>query len=245
MTRTSGHLDTGLRRKATVLPIPLAMLKHTALKRRDGDEKDRKADRKHSPPEGSKLQHATSSSSRRLERANSTSTRPTSELPPTADLNALRAREAWEMDRLWKARSMYGSDPNNLAPAPSSIASATSYMVTEATTHGAVHGSSHTAFMVPTPFQHHPGHIYNSMPNGPAPIIYAAPHGAQYQHHPQQYPHTHSYPQSYTSSDTLSMPPASRSNPLPDPPRESTIILDHNGRPTEYWTKYTGVTTAH
>jgi hypothetical protein len=36
------------------------------------------------------------------------STCPTSEL---AELNALRAREAWDMDRLWKGKSMYHPEP--------------------------------------------------------------------------------------------------------------------------------------
>ncbi|KAJ8488315.1 hypothetical protein ONZ45_g13995 [Pleurotus djamor] len=218
-------------------------------------EKDGRSNRKSSSKdkdkEGSKSRN--SSSHKSLERANSSSTRPTSELPSTAELNALRAREAWDMERLWKARSMYGPDPSNMVPAPSSIGTSASYI--DPSVASAVHGSSHTAFVIPTPFQQHPqtGHIYHSMPNGPPPIFYAAPHTTQYQHQPQQYPQH--YTRAYPIMDPLP-PIASRSNPLPEPPRESSYdpahlaapILDSHGRPTGKWTnntKYSGVTTTH
>jgi len=46
---------------------------------------------------------------RRSSQSQSQGRRPTSELTPAAEMNALRAREVWEMDRLWKGRSVaYG-----------------------------------------------------------------------------------------------------------------------------------------
>lgn len=168
---------------------------------------------------------------RPLERAPSNSARPTSEVPSSADFNALRAREAWEMDRLWKARSLYGNETNGLV-APLSVNVPSGIAMNETGTSKGVHGSSHTSFTVQNSFQSQPpgSHIYHSMPAVPPPIIYS--------NQPQTYPESH---------DTHPL----LANPLPEPPRESPYqpaplphnFMDSNSvRATEHWTKYGGFT---
>ncbi|KAF9015576.1 hypothetical protein BDQ17DRAFT_1341304 [Cyathus striatus] len=177
-----------------------------------------------------------------LERHPSTSARPTSELPSAADMNAMRAKEAWEMERLWKARSMHGMDPNGnpssfIPPSGSSVNS------DNATSTGAVYGSSHTAFVVQGPFQGHPPYFYHSIP-GPSPHMYPSPSSV---------PSIHGSTSSYDPIKDKADPwPPSTHNPLPEPPRESPYtpailpsIQRPNGRSAEHWTTYNGVTTAH
>lgn len=180
------------------------------------------------------------SSTRPRERTSSKSARPTSEVPSAADLNALRAQEAWDLERLYKGRSMYGMDANmdTAAPIPTVPVASTSVngmSGSAASKHGAIHGSSHTSFVVQTG----PTQIYHSMPTQPPPIIYGSPVG--------QTPLSSSPP----APDFFIRAP----NPLPEPPREiltppriSQTFSDSSnksGRPTEYWTKYAEVTTAH
>lgn len=190
---------------------------------------------------------------RPLQRNPSISARPTSELQSAAEMNALRAKEAWEMERLWKARSMYGDGTDalgtNMAPVNN-----TSSKFESTTTQNTIHGSSHTAFVVQTPFQSPPSHIYHSMPTAPPPIIYSSPssHFTSPSNHPSQF-----FTPDHLSSDQRALSPGSRpplSNPLPEPPRESSYepaplppsILDIGSRrPTDYWTKYAGVATSH
>jgi len=194
----------------------------------------------------------------RLERNPSLTARPTSEMPSAADMNAMRAKESWEMERLWKARSMYGLEPNapttNFIPGPGSTSSKSD----DAPTQGAVHGSSHTAYMVQTPFQSGRGtQIYHSMPTGPPPIIYSSP--ASIPSIPDSIssyePYEHVYrPYPPTTVDYRSPPSVPRphlNNPLPEPPRESpydpmTLTSTRGGKrqSNDYWTKYNGITTA-
>ncbi|KAF9056566.1 hypothetical protein BJ165DRAFT_536503 [Panaeolus papilionaceus] len=155
--------------------------------------------------------------------------RPTSELPSPEEMNAVRAKESWEMERLWKARSMYGLEPNapttNFIPGPGSTSS---FSDETPTPPAAVHGSSYTAYVV-QPFQATPSHIYHSMPPAPPPVIYSSPASIP------------SIPDFLSSSDPaenyqqLSHPISSSVNyrplvdpsrlssynPLPAPPRES------------------------
>ncbi|TFK36904.1 hypothetical protein BDQ12DRAFT_736641 [Crucibulum laeve] len=200
---------------------------------------------------------ATTSYSQPLERRPSTSARPTSELPSAADMNAMRAKEAWEMERLWKARSMYGNEPNG---APNNYIPTSGSVVSDDTpTHGAMYGSSHTAFVVQTPFYGQPmQQIYHSMPAAPPPIIYSSPPSV-----PSIHDSVSSYEQSAAMRSYQPMygsPPNSRNssstprapNPLPEPPRESPYqpaplppLTSTNGRPDYWTTKYTGITTTH
>ncbi|KAI0639651.1 hypothetical protein C8Q77DRAFT_1046509 [Trametes polyzona] len=110
------------------------------------------------------------------------STRPNSELHSAADFASMKAKEAWEMERLWKARSMaYGPDGMPVVSTPATIGSdsrpstfistelqrvssipsvsgATVADVQQRTAslppaNGQVHGSSHTYVVVQTPYQ--------------------------------------------------------------------------------------------
>ncbi|KAJ6621111.1 hypothetical protein B0H10DRAFT_2215379 [Mycena sp. CBHHK59/15] len=172
--------------------------------------------------------------SRTLERNPSKSARPISEVPTTEDMNTMRAREAWDMDRLWKARSMSGMEPNGVAVAPMPSGP----VPPEKHTQGlpAVYGSSHTAFMVSTPFQQSSSsQIYHSMPHGPPPAVY-----------PAGYPSSNGFPRAppldHASNTSVPRPPLA--NPLPEPPRESPYEPAPLTLP-EYWGKHTTVTTAH
>ncbi|KAK0466419.1 uncharacterized protein EV420DRAFT_1475132 [Desarmillaria tabescens] len=186
---------------------------------------------------------------RKLERNQSNSARPTSEVPPTADLNAMKSKEAWEMERLFKARSMYGleREASSSAPAPAPAPTSNGNDV-----NGKSHGSSHTSYTVQNAFQNHHqpphSHIYHSMPTSPPAIVYSS--GSQTQSLPQNLNHINTSP-SFNQSPYTDFLPPSRPNPLPEPPRESPYrpapldaLLDSTAA-SEYWTKYAGVTTAH
>ncbi|KAJ4485917.1 hypothetical protein J3R30DRAFT_1421968 [Lentinula aciculospora] len=221
---------------------------------REGQRSGRKFSGSHS---ASPTKPSSSSSARPLERVPSKSARPTSEVPSAADLNALRAREAWEMERLYKGRSMYGMEANGEAVAPPVMpvsfvpTSNGSIFPSTNKTNGATHGSSHTSFMVQNyANQGSATHIYHSMPTQPPPIVYAtmsSPAGHVASSPPRASssssaiaasPPRTSPPVSTSSSDLLSYirPP----NPLPEPPREtptpplariSQTFLDNNNSP--------------
>ncbi|KAI9570405.1 hypothetical protein HD554DRAFT_1999429, partial [Boletus coccyginus] len=84
----------------------------------------------------------------RVDRLPSMSARPTSELTSAADMNALKAREAWEIDRLWKGRSMVQGQPETSVIASSS---SMEFKTPNETARDAIsiqsfaHGSSHTS----------------------------------------------------------------------------------------------------
>lgn len=129
-----------------------------------------------------------------LERHSSSASRPLSELPSAAELNSVKAKEAYELDRLWKARSMYNADqpsPNNryvpsdgYSPVPDSIRT--------------IYGSSHTSFTVSSPFQ----------PPNSLPTSHYTPHSQR-----QAFHSTNSEPVLVNGR------PA---NKLPEPPQESS-----------------------
>ncbi|KAJ7897108.1 hypothetical protein B0H14DRAFT_2676923 [Mycena olivaceomarginata] len=161
--------------------------------------------------------------SRNLQRNPSKSARPTSELPTAADMNQMKAREAWDMDRLWKARSMGGMEANGVTAAPMPMPPAPVPKSRNAEDPPAVYGSSHTAFMVSTPFQQPASSapIYHSMPPVPPPLVYPCRHAS--------------------SSNGFSP----RSNPLPEPPRESPYQPAPLTAPESYWGKHASATIAH
>ncbi|KAJ7293090.1 hypothetical protein C8J57DRAFT_1161530 [Mycena rebaudengoi] len=226
-------------------PIPEALVSrqedNSRQHKRDQEQRERKSERRTTDPRLDKPQPVPPAPSRRtLERNASKSARPTSEVPTAADMNAIKAREAWDMDRLWKARSMNGMEPNGVTMPPPPVPPPKRPEDLPA----AVYGSSHTAFMVSTPFQHHhqqPVQIYHSMPPAPPPVVY-----------PSGYSPTKAYPNTnnrsapsleHAASNTST--PASRpplANPLPEPPRESPYEPVPLSLP---WTKHPGVTTAH
>jgi len=166
------------------------------------------------------------------------------------------------MERLWRARSMYGLEPNaptsNFIPGPGSTSSRSDDTPPP---HPAVYGSSHTAFVVQTPFHGASAQIYHSMPTAPPPIIYSSPASipsipdslSSYEPYDPSYIYR-SYPTStptnFKASSVLSRPPLN--NPLPQPPRESTYepaplssTKQGNRHSSDYWTKSSGITTAH
>ncbi|KAK1228683.1 hypothetical protein PQX77_008336 [Marasmius sp. AFHP31] len=154
-------------------------------------------------------------STRPLARNPSTSARPTSEVPTAADLNALRAREMWEMERLYKARSMVDANGVVIVP-PSPVSTAQDPHVAQH--QGGAHGSSHTSFVVQNSFaQNHSSssapQIYQSMPKSP----------------PAMYPNSRPMSSStaLSAAEIFSHPP----NPLPDPPRQVSSLSS-----PELWT---------
>ena len=241
--------------------------------RNRADHRDRRSDKRRSAHDSSSLSNHASSVSKatvgddevpvsdpptlRLERNPSITARPTSELPSAAEMNAVRAKESWEIERLWKARSMYGIEPNGNANTIIPDSSSSSSKSDDAPTHSAVYGSSHTAYVVQTPFQTSGHQIYHSMPTAPPPIIYSSP--ASIPSIPDSIssyePYDHVYrsvpsPPEYARSPPFTRPPLS--NPLPEPPRETPLDLkglkmtrQSNRHSKDSWTKYNGVTTAH
>ncbi|KAG6867917.1 hypothetical protein C0993_009547 [Termitomyces sp. T159_Od127] len=179
--------------------------------------------------------------SRPLDRHPSLSTRPTSQLPSADEINAMRAREAWDMERLWKARSMQGDELNGYTTIPSNHNTPVmTYVNSPVATN--LHGSSHTSF-VQQKTQHS---IYHSMPAVPPPIIYPPLSIPTVAH--QNLPTSHRqartriYAESITS-DGKSYTSVRTSNPLPEIPRESSYEIPAEARNSEYWTKYAGLTT--
>ncbi|KAI6031584.1 hypothetical protein BKA83DRAFT_4202553 [Pisolithus microcarpus] len=225
---------------------------------RKGD--DRRRDSSHSKP--ARAGPSSIVAVARVERVPSGSTRPTSELTSTADINSLKAREAWNMDRLWKGRSMYHGQPEapfiHTPPPPSVSRKELKPAKVEPAhqdvvpSHGAAHGSSHTSYVV-QPLQAHPvpaSVFYANMPSAPPPIIYAttSPYG-QVPHRPRDYKTFRSLPEfSFPPQDTSDSPNRTP-NPLPAPPRESSyqpapfpaLPGQSSGSASEYWTKHTSV----
>ncbi|KNZ74139.1 hypothetical protein J132_07786 [Termitomyces sp. J132] len=180
--------------------------------------------------------------SRPLGRHPSLSTRPTSQLPPADEINAVRAKEAWDMERLWKARSVQGDELDGYTTIPSNhntpvMTNISPPVVTS------LHGSSHTSFVQQKP-QHS---IYHSMPAAPPPIIYPSPLSIPTVAHQiptvsRRQPHTRTYNES-VASDQKSY--TRKSNPLPELPRESPYEIPADARNSEYWTKYAGLAATH
>ncbi|KAJ7446411.1 hypothetical protein B0H11DRAFT_2084613 [Mycena galericulata] len=200
------------------------------------EERERKSERKSTDPRLNKPQPAPPAApSRHVE---SKTTRPISEVPNTEDLNMMKAREAWDMDRLWKARSMSGMEPNGIAAATMPPTAPVSNG-TKGDDLPVLYGSSHTAFMVSTPFQQpSASQIYHSMPPAPPPVIYPAAYS------PNGYSNTNRGSTSDHASSNAISPRAPLANPLPEPPRESPYEPAPLTLP-EYWNKHASVTTAH
>ena len=98
------------------------------------------------------------------ERKASVSSRPTSEVPSTQMLNDVRAKEAWEMDRIWKGRSLsINQEGSNVIASPMSTG-ADLDRHEDLPNHSATHGSSRTYFVVQTPIQgQHPSGQQNGI----------------------------------------------------------------------------------
>ncbi|KAI0257039.1 hypothetical protein BJV78DRAFT_1277636 [Lactifluus subvellereus] len=180
------------------------------------------------------------------ERRPSQGRRPTSELTSAAEMNALRAREVWEMDRLWKGRSMAYEGPQVVyAQSIGDVASTTSV-------NGVGNGSAHTSYKLQQSFPFPtPTGVYSPSSAAPPPSsmqpmqqgspLYEFPSGVR------SYPDLATIP-SIGSPD--STPSTSSRNPLPPPPRLSPYrpgpipasFAEMDDRATaEYWSKYAGV----
>jgi hypothetical protein len=184
--------------------------------------------------------------------------RPTSELTPAAEMNALRAREVWEMDRLWKGRSVaYGLEGPQVVYAQSigDVGSTTSV-------NGVSHGSTHTSYKLQQSFPF-PTTGVQSPPSASSSSLRPPPP----QHHQQSrsfaqtmqgsmydfpsgvrsYPDLANIPSIGSPESTPSTPTR---NPLPAPPRQSTyrptalpssFVERDDSAAAEYWSKYAGV----
>ncbi|KAH8102574.1 hypothetical protein BXZ70DRAFT_1006485 [Cristinia sonorae] len=205
-------------------------------------------------------------STRRERRTSSSATRPSSEFQSVADINTLKAKDAWDLERLWKGRSMmYGPDGTTIVSnrptigsdsRPSTIMSPDLHRATSIPSVGeahrasaspATHGSSHTYFMVQTPAN---GLPYDPYTPGQQPKS-TTTRNSDYTKLYRSFPDSVPFP-SNSHSDTP-LP-----NPLPDPPRLSVYkaaplpasLAGPGDGPSssEYWTKYAGVaatTTNH
>lgn len=101
------------------------------------------------------------------ERKASISSRPTSEVPSTQMLNDVRAKEAWEMDRIWKGRSMsINQEGSNVIASPMSTGGDLDRRE-EPYHNSTTHGSSRTYFVVQAPTQGQGQHP-SGQPNGVA-----------------------------------------------------------------------------
>ncbi|VDB87489.1 unnamed protein product [Peniophora sp. CBMAI 1063] len=136
----------------------------------------------------------------------SASNRPTSDLPSAAELHALRARDAWEMDRLWRGHS--AAYDSNLMYAQSIAAASTS------TVHGGVPMSPPLSGVYEAPYMH--GNLAAFTGHTPN---YVFPSGLR------SYPDLGSIP-SIASPEPESLELRSpMRNPLPSPPKPSAFRL--------------------
>ncbi|KAG6911591.1 hypothetical protein DXG01_011894 [Tephrocybe rancida] len=245
--------------EATVAPVqPVQAVQ--ADSKRPREDRERKLTRKRhetsptiagpSKPQPAPPPHAQDApASRPIARDPSLSARPTSQLPSADEMNAMRAKEAWDMERLWKARSMQGDEMNRYTTMPT-IPSNNNTPLMESISPpdpSSLYGSSHTAFVVQTPF-HTQHSIYHSMPTAPPPIIYSSPSIPTVAHQvppPKQRPQrTRIYAES-VASDQRSYISARTHNPLPEVPREATYEIPSDARSSDYWTKYAGLATSY
>ena len=113
------------------------------------------------------------------DRKASISSRPTSEVPSSQLLNDLRAKEAWEMDRIWKGRSMsINQEGSNVIASPMSTGGDLDRHE-DLYHHSNTHGSSRTYFVVQTPIQgQHPSGQQNGIafPSTSPPIMNGSHH---------------------------------------------------------------------
>ncbi|KAI0931823.1 hypothetical protein AcV5_004783 [Taiwanofungus camphoratus] len=212
----------------------------------------------------------------------SESARPTSDFQSIAELNAVKAKDAWEMERLWKARSMaYGPDGAAIVSTPPTIGDNSRPSTLVSTDmHGAgtipsvtdlyratslpvsSPGSSHTYFVVQSPFQntHNPPHI--QIPVTPPPI-YASTSQPQRSGETSSPPRRRKAARSFSASvpfpstnynpDPPSLTRTFLANPLPDPPRLSPYqasplppsLVGTGDGSSDYWAQYAGVPTRY
>ncbi|KAI0095027.1 hypothetical protein BDY19DRAFT_915950 [Irpex rosettiformis] len=211
------------------------------------------------PPATAKQKVYNGAPSGNMQRHVSTSTRPSSELNSVADLNTLKAADAWEIERLWKGRSMvYGTEETALP--------GTRHHITSDSRPSTIMSADlHRASSIPS-IEH-----VSTVGTNQKQAIYQAPHNtaprassvqALYPSIMQQITPTKEdrRHRSRSMNDSVALPKSppqfsTRSNPLPEPPRLSsykpspipTSLAGNGDTPTssEYWMKLAGVTVSH
>ncbi|OCH94739.1 hypothetical protein OBBRIDRAFT_884524 [Obba rivulosa] len=179
---------------------------------------------------------------RNLSARTSGSARPTSGLPSAAEMSTLRAKDAWEMERLWKARSMaYGPDGVPIVSTPPTIGdNSRPSTITSSDFHhvGTIpsttdvhrlasmpvtHGSSHAYYSVQKPAHRSNSTTHAHMPSASQVDIYSShtvqpsTRASNTHHHHSQSPRPNSGRTPTSGSPTDPTP--FRHNPLPEPPR--------------------------
>jgi len=156
------------------------------------------------------------------ERKASVSSRPTSEVPSTHMLNDLRAKEMWEMDRIWKGRSMsINQEGSNVIASPMSAGGDLDRRE-DAHPYPNTHGSGKTYFVVQAPAQsQHPSGQQNGV---------AFPSGSQ--------------PKSNGSHHRAPPPEPMRPAQYQFPPLPQSLRTLDDPASREYWAKLAGVSAA-
>ncbi|KAI0830557.1 hypothetical protein BC628DRAFT_1312760 [Trametes gibbosa] len=172
------------------------------------------------------------------------STRPNSELHSAADYASMKAKEAWEMERLWKARSMaYGPDGMPVVSTPATIGSdsrpstfistelqrvrsipsvaamAEAQRTTSLPPQNQMHGSSHTYVVVHQGAQGQAAH-YTQFASASTPTLYPSTSPPPHSQGELTYQYHKQPVQSSSPPPSLRDPLAH--NPLPEPPRLSS-----------------------
>ncbi|KZT30737.1 hypothetical protein NEOLEDRAFT_1237943 [Neolentinus lepideus HHB14362 ss-1] len=177
--------------------------------------------------------------------------RPTSDAASVDDFENFRAREAWEMDRLYKGRSWDVEGPRSALIEDPHIAwhenGKQAQVGRSHTVHSADYGSSHTSVVVQRSFHAHAS----------SPAIYSVPTtSSMYPQSSSRRSPSYDHPNGYRPrQDSVPFPThgsSSSPNPLPEPPREANYqptplpagLPDSPSSP-EYWNKYAGLTAAH
>ncbi|KAI0348340.1 hypothetical protein BDW22DRAFT_1424524 [Trametopsis cervina] len=197
----------------------------------------------------------------RVDRRPSTSTRPSSELYSLAELNALKAKDAWEIERLWKGRSLLygpegttlpGTRPNITSDSrPSTIMSADLHRASSIpSVDQSTVGTSHTYFVYQAPTNSTGSHQV-SQAQALYPSFMQQPSPTNYDNRSHTRPLSESVPFPKSTPPEL---PSLRANPLPDPPRFSSYrpspIPGSLGsadlpKSADYWAKLAGVAVTH
>ena len=155
------------------------------------------------------------------ERRASASSRPTSEVPPTQMLNDLRAKEVWEMDRIWKGRSMsINQEGSNVIASPMSTGADLDRH--DDHHHSSTHGSSRTYFVVQAP-------VHGQNPSG--------------QQNGVAFPST-SPPKANGSSHRTPPPELLRPAQYQFPPLPQSLRALDDSASKDYWAKLAGVSAS-
>jgi len=200
----------------------------------------------------------------------SSTRRPISDVSEAADFATLSAREAWDAERLWKSKSATFDHGSSLqVPMQVDASQYSDSSSHPSATAGSFrsfdngHGSSHTSYLVQSPFQGQ-GSQHNAYYAVPAVVYHVSPYGSPPPQHAS--PGPYDYPNTFRSfADSIGLPSMDSqdseglvNNPLPDPPRQSLYsnasldlrtsksqrsLADPDPSTPEYWARYAGIPT--